>query len=191
MDAKVSARDDQRDRDNPGASFKRRCDRDRRRPHARQCPARVAQRRANAIHPFMWLRRRLPGCGGLTRHAKGGAVWPRQRMGRPGQPGKENLQQHGVEAKDKKSGPPPWQSFAARSRHGPDNSFRQPRVKQANWRMAGLRVQHGRRCVHARAIHRGQLMIERVGAHAMSRRKRASGAHAPAGLEWKRFCLRT
>jgi uncharacterized membrane protein YfcA len=109
-------------------------------------------------------------------------------MGRPGQPGKENLQQHGVQAKDKKSGPPPWQSFAARSRHGPDNSFRQPRVKQANWRMAGLRVQHGRRCVHARAIHRGQLMIKRVGAHALSRRKmgerrvRASGVGMEAIL---------
>jgi hypothetical protein len=170
MNAKVSVSDEQRAANNTNANLKSLSDRDRRLAHARQRPARMAQSRADAIHPRMRLRRRLPGCGLFARHAQRRAVGPRQRMGGPGQSGKENLQQHGVEAKDKKSGPPSWQSFPARSRHGPDNSFRQPRVKQANWRMAGLRVQHGRRCVNARAIHRGQLMIKPVGAHALSRR---------------------
>ena len=191
MYAKVSARDNQRDRDNPGANIKRRDDKERRLAHARQRPTRVTQRRTNAIHPRMRLCRPLPGRGRLARHTQRRAVRPGERMDRPGQPGKENLQQHGVQAKDKKSRPPSWQSFAARRRHGPDNSFRQPCVKQANWRMAGLRGKHTRPCNRTRAASRGQLMIHRFGAHAKCRRKSASGAHAPAGLEWKRFCLQT
>lgn len=140
MDANIRAQNDKRDVNNVGAKIKRRRNSDRRPTHARQSPAHMAKRGANAIMSRMRRRRRLPGHARfVARHAQNRAVRPGQRMSRPRQPGKKNLQQHGVQAKDKKSGPPPRQCFAARLDHGADNPFRPRRVKQAFWRMAGMR----------------------------------------------------